>query len=119
MSAVEKNHHPPLNMKMQANSELSPSPGWPFPSPFSNVVLCRLGDVQKPYENRDGVVSSKREVTPSTAEALHLAPILRVPPLVLKSLWQQQNTTKTQEKKVLDLFITIKCCEGERGANGC
>lgn len=97
---------------MQVNSELSSSPGWPFPSSFSNDVMCSLGDVQKPFENRDGTVSSKRAVTPSAAKVEHLALIVRVPPLVLKSLWQQQNTTKTQEKNVLVLFIKIKSQEG-------
>lgn len=72
--------------------------------------MCSLRDVQSPFENRGGTVSSKRAVSPSsTAKVLHLALIVGVPPLVLKSLWQQQNTTETQDKNVLVLFITIKC----------
>lgn len=109
ISAVKKT--PTLAIKMQANSELS-SPGWPFPSSFPNGVMCSLRDVQSPFENRDGMVSSKRAVSPSsTAKVLHLALIVGVPPLVLTSLWQQQNTTETQDKNVLVLFITIKCQE--------
>ncbi|KAK4824688.1 hypothetical protein QYF61_017412 [Mycteria americana] len=50
--------------------------GFPALNRLSNAVMCSLGDVQNPSENRDGMVSSKKAVAPSTAKVLPLALIL-------------------------------------------